>query len=222
MAASATTLNQYLEHAVLAPDSGAETVLAACRMSRERQLLGLVVHPSQVTLAAAELRDSNVRLISVAGFPSGAHRTETKVVEAVRAAIDGAREIDLVANIGWLKDHAWSRAESEIAELRRVLPEIVVLKVIVEAPLLDFAEQQAAARLVAAAGAQFVKSGTGFAGPCTDEQVRILAEATDGMIGVKAAGGIRTAAQCERLLAAGASRLGTSSSAAILDQLRLK
>jgi len=213
------SLTRLIEHSLLAAGAGEVQAIEACREARKFGLYGLVVNPVWVSLAAGQLRDTEVRVISVAGFPLGAGRTETKVVEAVRAVIDGAREIDMVPNLGRLVAGELAAVEREITELRRALPTQVVLKVIIEAGLLDPGRQAKATQAVVNGGAEFVKTGTGFSGGVTVEQVSTIAAAARGLVKIKASGGIRTLQQCQQLLEAGAARLGTSASKAIMQEL---
>lgn len=212
-------LARFFEHTLLRPDATEAAIRQVCREAADCGCHAVVVNPARVAIAVEELSGSPIKVVTVAGFPLGACRSETKIVEAIRGAIDGASEIDMVAAIGWLVDGEWQRAEDEIAQVRRTLPREVVLKVIVEAPLLTPQQQADATRVVINAGAQFVKSGTGFFGPVTVEQVRVLADAARGFVQVKAAGGIKTIEQCHNLIEAGASRLGCSASYELLQSL---
>jgi len=212
-------LARFFEHTLLRPNAAEADIRRICREAADCGCYAVVVNPARVVIAVEELRGGPIKVVTVAGFPLGACRSETKIVEAVRGAIDGASEIDMVAAIGWLVDGDWQRAENEIAQVRRTLPRETALKVIIEAPLLNPQQQADATRVVINGGAEFVKSGTGFFGPVTVEQVRILADTARGFVQVKAAGGIRTAGQCHDLIHAGASRLGCSVSHELLQSL---
>lgn len=192
----------------------------ACREAKTHQFFSVAVNPVWVTTACDELQGSNVKILSVAGFPLSASRTDVKLFEAIKGVSDGAHEIDMVANVGWMVDGRFSAVEAEIAEIRKGLPFNVLLKVIIEAGKLSVEQQRKATRAVVAGGAQFVKTSTGFFGGATVDQVRVLSEEAAGEIEVKASGGIRTLAQCRELLEAGATRLGSSSSVAIMNELR--
>ncbi len=211
-------LNRRIDHTLLTPDATAAAIERLCDEAVEYHFGAVVVNPAWVAHAAMLLESSDIAVASVAGFPLGATRTDIKVAEAVGAVEDGASEIDMVAAIGLIADNSFDAARKEIETLRRKLPEDVILKVIIEASLLSRDQQVEAARAVADAGADFVKTSTGFFGGATVEQVRTLYEAVQGKIGVKASGGIRTLEQCRELLAAGASRLGTSASVQIIQQ----
>ncbi len=212
-------LNRRLDHTLLRPDATADDINLLCEQAREYDFCSVIVNPCRVAIARDLLVGTETAVGTVCGFPLGANRTDIKVAEAIRAVSDGAREIDMVANIGYFVAGEFTRAETEIREVRQALPYNVVLKVIIEASLLSEENQRRAARSVALAGAQFVKTSTGFRGGATAEQVRALVEGGEGKIEVKAAGGIRTVRQCEELLRAGASRLGSSASVDIMEEL---
>jgi deoxyribose-phosphate aldolase len=210
-------LKAALEHTNLKPDATSADIVRTCREAIENGLGAVVVNPVWVSTAREALDGSAVQLVTVSGFPLGASRTEFKVVEAVRGAIDGAQEIDLVANIGWIRGGEIGRAHQEIREVRRALPEPVILKVIIEATLLSAAQIGEAVEICVEGGAQFVKTSTGFYGGATVEMVSALSSLAEGRVKIKAAGGIKTAGQCYDLLRAGATRIGSSSSLAILS-----
>jgi len=212
-------LARRIEHTNLRPDAAEADIRRMCSDALQHGFLAVVVNPVWVPEAFQELKGSSVSVVTVAGFPLGASRPEVKVVEAVRGAIDGAAEIDLTANIGWILAGEWERAENEICQVRKTLPRETALKVIIEAPLLTKEQQIDATMMAINGGAQFVKTGTGFQGGVTVEQVRALAQAARGHLRVKAAGGIRTTQQCLALLEAGAERLGSSSSLEIMGDL---
>jgi deoxyribose-phosphate aldolase len=212
-------LNLRLDHAALRPDLSEQDIVTACREAREYKLRGLVVNPFRIKLTAELLAGSPVRPISVTGFPLGAGRTEVKLAEAVRAGDDGAAEIDMVANIGWIVEGRYAEMQSEICIIRSELPEEIGLKVIIETALLTPEQQIDATKVVADSGGQFVKTSTGFYGGPTIQQVKRLARVSQGILEVKASGGIKSLQQCRELLEAGATCLGTSSSAAIMREM---
>jgi deoxyribose-phosphate aldolase len=213
-------LNRRFDFASLNSEVTEDDIRTLCAKATTHDVLAVCVNPVWVKTANDALAQSPVRLISVAGFPLGAVRTDQKVFEAAEAVLDGAQEIDLVANIGWLCSNRFVEAEAEIRKIRRNLPDDVLLKVIIEASKLTELQQIEATRAVVNAGAQFVKTGTGFFGPATVAQVATLVSATRGEIEVKASGGIRSLSQCLEFLHTGATRLGTSSCVNILNELR--
>lgn len=211
-------LHRRIDHAVLQPEAAEEDVRRACQDAQRYDLCAVAVNPVWVAVADAELVGSDTKVLSTTGFPLGATRTDAKLSEAIKAVSDGAREIDMVANIGWLVSGRYQAATAEIAELRKNLPYNVVLKVIIEAGKLTPRQQLDAVSVVADGGGQFVKTGTGFFGQATEEQVRLLHQAADGRVEVKAAGGIKNLETCRRMLKAGATRLGSSASLAIMRE----
>jgi deoxyribose-phosphate aldolase len=214
-----SNLHRRFDHAALKPDVTEATIRQLCAEARAYRFCSVAVNPIWVSLARELLSGDAVRVLSVSGFPLGAARTDVKVIEAVKGVADGAHEIDMVANIGWLASDQCTEAEREIADVREALPHNVVLKVIIEAGCLTAQQQRDATLAVVNGGAQFVKTCTGFFGGATVEQVRLLRDAANGRIEVKASGGVRTLAQCRDLLAAGATRLGSSASVAIMREL---
>lgn len=211
-------LNKRFDHAALRPETTEKDIIRLCSEAVEYKLFAIAVNPVWVPIAKDILLGSGVRIVSVAGFPLGANRTESKIVEAVRCANDGAHEIDMVANIGWLISGEPGRAREEISSVRKKLPYNVLLKVIVEAGLLTPPQQIDAVRAVINGGAQFVKTSTGFFGNTTREQIETLSAAAGGQVEVKASGGIRTMEQCRVMLEAGATRLGSSASVSIMRE----
>lgn len=211
-------LNRRFDHAALKPETTESDIIQLCRQAKEFELFAVAINPVWVPLAREELAGSDVRIVSVAGFPLGASRTDMKVAEAVTGASDGAHEIDMVANIAWLIDGCFDRAEEEISAVRKNLPYNVVLKVIVEAAKLTQGQQVRSVEAVIGGGAQFIKTSTGFFGGATIEQVKTLSRAAQGQIEVKASGGIRNLEQCRSMLEAGATRLGSSASTEIMRE----
>mgnify|MGYP006297789885 CR=1 FL=1 len=211
-------LSRYIDHTTVSQTDSEADIVRLCDEAEQVSVYAVCVNPIWIKLAAERLAGSDILVASVAGFPLGANKTETKVAEAMHAVDDGADEIDLVANIGWLVADRFVEAEAEIRKVRRRIPSDVVLKVIIECSRLIEPQQINATLAVINAGAAMVKTGTGMFGDVTVEQVRTLATAAGGRIGLKAAGGIRTREQCEALIRAGATRLGCSRTKAILAQ----
>jgi deoxyribose-phosphate aldolase len=213
-------LHRRFDHAALQAEVNEDVVRALCAEAIEFDLFAVVINPIWVALAADILKGHRSKVVSVAGFPLGANRPDIKVAESVEAVEDGAEEIDLVANIGWLVSGQFVDVETEIRKVRRQLPSGILLKVIIESGKLTEQQQIDATSAVISGGAQFVKTSTGFFGGATVEQVRTLHLAARSLVEVKASGGIKSVADCQSLLEAGASRLGASSSAAILRQFK--
>lgn len=213
-------LARMLDHSVLKPESTASDIRAGAEVVRAWRVGYFCVQPYWVKLAIGLLADADARVVSVIAFPHGVDVATTKARAAAAAVADGAREIDMVLNLGALKSGDTETTKADIAAVVRAVPGATV-KVIIEAAALSSAEKLLACRLAIDAGAAFVKTSTGFhpAGGATLADVRLMRGAVGPAVGVKASGGIRTLADARAMLDAGANRLGTSSSAAILAAL---
>jgi deoxyribose-phosphate aldolase len=211
-------LNRYFDHALLYPETNLMGIIKLCNEAKKHKLFGIAINPYWVKAAREELNSADIRIISVSGFPLSANRTDIKVAEAVKGVEDGADEIDMVANVGLLSMGEYGKVEQEILAVRKSLSENIILKVIIEAPRLSQNTQIDAVKAVINGGAQFVKTATGFFGGATVEMVKRLHKAAENQIKVKASGGIRTLADAEAMIEAGADRLGSSSSAAIMKE----
>lgn len=204
-------LASYLEHTLLRPDAVAGDYETLCKEAENYGFCGVCVPPDRVCLACALLAGSGVKVVTVAGFPLGFQTTAVKVKEVEQALTDGAQEVDAVINIGLLKEGRLSAVQQEVESLAAVTGSGYLLKVIIETCYLTAEEKVQAARLIRDAGADFVKTSTGFGpGGATVADVSLLYKATGGELQVKAAGGIRTREQALALIKAGATRLGTS------------
>ncbi|RKX23754.1 MAG: deoxyribose-phosphate aldolase [Candidatus Zixiibacteriota bacterium] len=211
-------LNRRFDHTALHQEIDEAAIRKLCDEARACRFCTVAINPVWTRLVSGLLQESEVKVLSVSGFPLGAATTDIKVAEAIQGVSDGAHEIDMVANIGWLVSEEFSKAEKEIRNVREALPYNVILKVIIEAGKLSSQQQIEATRAVINGGAQFVKTCTGFFGGATVEQVKQLFQAANGNIEVKASGGIRTLDDCQKLLQAGASRLGSSASVTIMRE----
>ncbi len=214
---------QKIDLAVLKPDATREDVLSGCEQAKIWNVKSLVVLPCWLELVVRELEGSSVLPSTVIAFPFGAETTEVKVETARWAVQIGAAELDMVMVIGRFKsgDYDYVRYDIEaVVEAAKVTRSDAIVKVIIEMGYLTDEEKRKAAQIVEAAGADFVKTSTGF-GPsgATVEDVRLLKQSVSEKVKVKAAGGIRTWQQAKVLLEAGADRLGTSSAKAILSEL---
>jgi deoxyribose-phosphate aldolase len=199
----------------LRPDATAEEIRQLGREARAHRFGGACVHPVHLAVLVAVLEEAPVEPVSVVGFPHGAHRTEVKMAEAALAIRDGAGALDVVPPLGRLRAF---EPEPVLAELRElVLASGVPVRVILETGLLPPPAVALGAGLALLAGCDAVKTSTGFLGPgARVEDVQLLRACVGEQLGVKASGGIRTAEQARALIAAGASRLGTSSSVAMV------
>jgi deoxyribose-phosphate aldolase len=209
-------LASVIDHTLLKPDATREDLIRLCAEAREHRFLTVCVRGESVAFCARELEGCATRPIAVVGFPSGTEPTFAKVAEARKAVDAGAAEIDMVLNVGMLKAKEYAYVESDIRDVvRAVRPRPV--KVILETGALTRDQKIIASAVAKVAGAAFVKTSTGFGpGGATVEDVALLREIVGGDVGVKASGGIRTAADARKMIEAGASRLGTSASVAIV------
>lgn len=216
---SASELARYIEHTQLRPEATRSDIERLCAEARQYGFYAVCVNGSRVELARHLLEDTDVRVVAVVGFPLGAMEADVKRFETEAAIDKGAHEIDVVLNIGQLKDGNDVAVLRELRDVVEAADERPV-KVIIETGLLTREEKLRACRLILDSGAQFVKTSTGFGpGGATCEDVRLLREAVGPDFGVKAAGGIRDAATALALIEAGANRLGCSRSVAIVQGL---
>ena len=209
-------LNQYIDHTNLKADASKTDIKNLVDEAIKYNFYSVCVNSANVKLIREYNRD--VKIASVVGFPLGAMAREAKVFEAKRAIEDGASEIDMVINIGRLKDCDYDYVESEIREIKEAIGENI-LKVIIETSLLTDEEKVKACDLSIKAGADFVKTSTGFStGGASVEDVKLMAETVDGKAKVKASGGIHTRDEALALIDAGASRIGASKSIEICKE----
>lgn len=205
-----------IDHTLLRPEATAAQIRALCREARQYGFAAVCIHPYWVPLAAAELAGA-VPVATVVGFPLGANATAAKAFETETAVRAGAREIDMVLNIGELRGGNTTAVHDDIRAVCTAA-EGALVKVILETALLDDDHKRTACALARQAGAQFVKTSTGFAAAgATTADVALMRAAVGTAMGVKAAGGIRTLDDLRRMAAAGANRIGTSSGVAIMQ-----
>lgn len=207
----------YIDHTILAADATEEKVAKLCREAAEWKFASVCVNTCWTKFCAEKLKGTGVNVCVVVGFPLGAMSTEAKAFEAKKAVEDGATEVDMVINIGWLKDHKDALVEEDIRQVKKACGK-AHLKVIIEACLLTEEEKVRACKLSVAAGADFVKTSTGFStGGATAEDVALMRKTVGPDTGVKAAGGIRDYATAKKMIEAGANRLGCSAGIAIVQ-----
>ena len=208
---------KMIDHTLLKPEATSDQVKALIAEAAKLGTYSICISPSQLPVEVPE----GLHIATVVGFPSGAVKTEVKAAEAARAVADGAEEVDMVINIAFAKEHRFDDLEAEIKTVRDAIPG-KILKVIIESASLTDEEIIAACKASESAGADFVKTSTGFhpAGGASAHAVKLMRETVGDRLGVKASGGIRDAAAAEEMIAAGASRLGLSSSDAVLDGLK--
>lgn len=211
-------MNQYIDHTLLKADATLSQVEILCREAREYKFASVCVNSYFVKKAASLLSGSGVKVCTVVGFPLGASTMETKRFEAMKAIADGASEIDMVMNISAAKSQDWRYVLDDMASLAQVChAQGKILKVILETALLTEDEKKKACELAVKAGVDFVKTSTGFStAGASEADVRLMRSIVGKDIGVKASGGIRDAETAKKMIAAGASRLGTSASVEIV------
>lgn len=214
-------LAEVIEHSVLSPAATREDIVHGCALARSCGVYAFVVQPYWTKLAAKKLEGCDVKTVSVISFPHGASLAKTKAYEAAHLVSLGAREIDMVMNVAALKCQNYTDVAHDIAGVVvSVERDKVPVKVILETALLTLDEIETACSIARDAGAAFVKSSTGYGkGGATVDAIRAMREAVGDDMGVKASGGIRTLADVEKMLDAGADRIGTSSTEKIFKEL---
>lgn len=218
----ASDIAKYIDHTLLKPDATPADIEKLCREAREQGFAAVCVNPPFVKQCARLLAGTGIGVAAVVGFPLGAHTTATKVFETEQAIVDGATEIDMVINLGALK----AGKDDYVREDIRAVVEAAhragaIVKVIIETALLTDEEKVRASRLAKEAGADFVKTSTGFGpGGATAHDVALMRQAVGPEMGIKAAGGVRSYAQAQELIAAGATRIGASAGVQIVKEAR--
>jgi deoxyribose-phosphate aldolase len=213
-----------IDHSLLRPELDDSFVEEGCRLAAEYDVASVCVRPADVTRARAILDGTDVAVGTVIGFPHGSHATETKVFEARRALADGATELDMVIQIGALRSGRDADVEADIRAVVDVAHAAgAIVKVIFENAYLSGDEKIRACRLSESAGADFVKTSTGFApGGATHDDLRLMRAHTSPHIGVKAAGGVRTLDALIDVMALGTTRIGATATKAIIDDFRAR
>jgi len=209
---------KLIDHTLLKPEATYNDIKELCEEAKKYHFYAVCINPSFVKMAKELLKDTDIKVATVIGFPLGADSINAKVYETKDAILNGADEIDMVLNIGVLKSKDYAYIYNEIRSVKSVAKE-KVLKVIIEAPVLTYEEKIIACSISKAAGADFVKTSTGFSkqGGATVEDVRLMRSIVGDDVGVKAAGGIRTFEKAVEMINAGANRIGASSSVRIME-----
>jgi len=221
MGISRSQLAKMIDSTLLKPTATKDDIAKLCREAKKYGFGCVCINPLYVSLATQLLKGTDVKVCSVIGFPFGSTLPEVKAFEARMAAENGAREVDMVINIGALKsgDHRAAKQDIKmVVDLKRLYSDLIV-KVIIETGYLTTEEKVAACRLAKEAGADFVKTSTGLVGGATIEDVQLMRRTVGSDMGVKAAGGIRTLKDALAMIEAGANRIGTSAAAAIIEEL---
>ncbi|SRX55163.1 deoxyribose-phosphate aldolase [Aequorivita sp. CIP111184] len=210
-------LNHYIDHTLLKATATPQDILNLCNEAKRYQFYAVCVNSCYVFLASNELKESNIKVAAVVGFPLGANSCHTKVCEAEQCIKDGADEIDMVLNIGLLKAKLHTSVREEISAVKEAIG-TRILKVILETCYLNDDEIRMACQIAKKAGADYVKTSTGFGtGGATEHAIKIMVEEVGNTLKIKASGGIKDAETAKKYIAMGISRIGTSSGIAIVS-----
>jgi deoxyribose-phosphate aldolase len=210
-------LAPYIDHSLLASTATPDDICQLCKEAKAYHFYAVCVNSCYVFLAANEVLNSGVKVVATIGFPLGASSTKSKREEAKRCVKDGADEIDMVINVGFLKHNLFKNIREEISAVKKTIGD-KILKVIIETCYLTDEEKRIACHICIKAGADFVKTSTGF-GPkgATFDDIILLKEAAEGKIKIKASGGIKTAESVRKYIELGADRIGTSHGVSIVS-----
>lgn len=216
-------LNKLIDHTLLKPEASTAQIETLCNEARQYDFASVMVNSSNVRQCYELLKDTDVKIATVIGFPLGAMSTKAKIEETRAALQDGANEIDMVLNIGRLKEGKLDYVTSEIRDLKELVGENIVLKVIIETCLLTEEDKINACHCVSEAKADYIKTSTGFStGGATVEDVALLRKYVDSSVKVKASGGVRSFEDLVLMVEAGAERIGTSSGVALMQGNRVE
>lgn len=211
--------SKLIDHTLLAPTATAADIEKLCAEAVEHDFCSVCVNPTWVALVKEKLAGSDVKVCTVIGFPLGANTSQIKALETEQAIANGAQEIDMVMNIGFAKMGDWHAVAQDMAAVVQAASGKALVKVILETCLLTDDEIRHACQAAVQAGVDFVKTSTGFSkGGATVEAVRLMREVVGENIGVKASGGVRSQADLENMVMAGANRIGASAGVALLGE----
>jgi deoxyribose-phosphate aldolase len=213
------SIAQMIDHTLLKPNTTEDQIVKLCEEAKEYSFASVCVNPTWVALAAQLLKDApDVKVCTVIGFPLGATTPEVKAFETTNAIENGATEVDMVINIGALKDKQYELVERDIQAVVKAAEGNALTKVIIETSLLTEEEKKAACELAVKAGADFVKTSTGFSGGgATAEDIALMRKVVGPNLGVKASGGVRDLSDAKAMIDAGATRIGASAGVAIVN-----
>lgn len=212
-------LRKYIDHTLLKPDATEEQINQIIEDAKTYQFASVCVNPYWVDHCYDRLKETNVKVCTVIGFPLGSSTTSIKVAETKEAIQSGAEEVDMVINIGALKMNDDETVKNDILAVVNAAKDKALVKVIIETALLNNDEKKRACQLALEAGADFVKTSTGFlGGGATVEDVKLMRQTVGDHMGVKASGGIRDRKTAEAMIAAGATRIGASSGVSIVQE----
>ncbi len=212
-------LNRYIDHTLLKADATSEMITKLCEEAKEYHFASVCVNSAYVPLASKLLKETDTKVCCVVGFPLGAALSEAKAAETRLSVAAGAEEVDMVINIGLAKAGEWQCVREDIQAVVDAAHPKAIVKVIIECCLLTDEEKERACIAAKEAGADFVKTSTGFSvGGATEADVALMRRTVGDKMGVKAAGGIRTYADAMKMISAGANRLGASAGIAIMKE----
>ena len=212
-------IESYIDHTLLAPEAGVDDIKKLCAEARQYHFKSVCIQPCHVSLARKELEGSGVLVCTVIGFPLGVNASEVKAFECGKAVEDGADEVDMVLNVGAMRDGRYDFVMEDIKAVVKATGGRAAVKVIIEACLLTEEEKEKASLLTKEAGADFVKTSTGFStGGATAKDVALIRKAVGPDMKIKAAGGIRTYEKALEMIQAGADRIGASAGIQIVEE----
>ncbi|WP_445490329.1 deoxyribose-phosphate aldolase [Niallia sp. 03133] len=215
-----TNIAKMIDHTLLKADANQEQIKTLCDEAKQYDFASVCVNPTWVKTASELLAGTNVKVCTVIGFPLGATTSSVKAFETKNAIDNGAQEVDMVINIGALKDKRYAEVKEDIKAVVDAAKGKALTKVIIETSLLTDEEKEAACSLAVEAGTDFVKTSTGFStGGATVEDIQLMRKTVGPDIGVKASGGVRSSEDTEIMIQAGATRIGASSGVAIVNGL---
>lgn len=210
-------INKLIDHTALKPNTNKESILKLIAEAKTYDFASVCVNPCWVALAHQELKNTYIKVCTVIGFPLGANTTEVKVFETKDAIEKGAQEIDMVINIAMLKDKEYDYVENEIHQIVEAAKDKAIVKIIIETCLLTDEEKIKACELSQKAGADFVKTSTGFStGGATVHDIALMRKTVGAEMGVKASGGVHTHEEALAMVEAGATRIGASAGVKLL------
>lgn len=213
------SIASYIDHTLLKPDATVEEIEKLVNEAKQYHFASVCVNPTWVSYCANLLEGTDVKVCTVIGFPLGATTPKVKRLETVNAIENGAKEVDMVINIGALKSGKYDLVKSDIEGVVDAAKGKALVKVIIETSLLTDKEKIQACKLAKEAGADFVKTSTGFSsGGATVEDVKLMRSTVGPEMGIKASGGVRTYEDAKKMLAAGATRIGASSGVKIVEE----
>jgi deoxyribose-phosphate aldolase len=212
-------LAKVIDHTILKPEATREQVVKLCNEAIENRFASVCVNPVNVEICAQLLKETDVKVCTVIGFPLGANTTKLKAFETEEAINDGAQEVDMVINVGKLKDEDFQYVENDIRAVVEKAKGKAITKVILETCLLTKEEIEKVCQLSVKAGADFVKTSTGFSlSGAKIEDIKLMRKCVCDKLGVKASGGIRSYEDCIAMIEAGATRIGASASVSICEK----